>query len=83
MDSHHESEVATWIDTHVKISAFESHFWWRSSYIFLELIGQTSTPLDSGFKEKFEKQFQEHLFGLGRVTAKQKLLEIADLVWGN
>ncbi|WP_142417163.1 isocitrate/isopropylmalate family dehydrogenase [Bartonella massiliensis] len=76
-----ESTLAHWVDCHFANAPFERHFLWKSPYILVQLVGQSSTPLDQHLIEEFENHFRPYLVGAEVTTASQQLAKYAEVHW--
>ncbi|AQX19632.1 putative nucleotide-utilizing enzyme [Bartonella sp. WD16.2] len=76
-----ESTIASWVDCFFANVPFERHFLWKSSYVIVQLIGQSSTPLARHLIEQFENQFRQYLVGAGITTAREQLAIHAEVHW--
>ncbi|MET3560760.1 molybdenum cofactor synthesis domain-containing protein [Bartonella japonica] len=76
-----ESTIAHWVDDHFATEPFERHFLWKSPYVLVQLIGQSSTPLAQHLIEEFENYFRPYLVGTGITTAREQLAMYAEVYW--
>ncbi|WP_273789502.1 isocitrate/isopropylmalate family dehydrogenase [Bartonella sp. ML70XJBT] len=76
-----ESTLAHWVDRHFANAPFERHFLWKSPYVLVQLVGQSSTPLAPPLIEEFEHHFRAHLVGREITTACQQLAKYAQVHW--
>ncbi|WP_078674240.1 isocitrate/isopropylmalate family dehydrogenase [Bartonella elizabethae] len=76
-----ESTLAHWVDRHFAHAPFERHFLWKSPYVLVQLVGQSSTPLAQSLIEEFEHHFRSHLVGREVTTACQQLAKYAQVHW--
>lgn len=76
-----ESTLAHWVDHHFANEPFERHFLWKSPYVLVQLVGQSSTPLAPPLIEEFEHHFRPHLVGREVTTAGQQLAKYAQIQW--
>ncbi|UNE54865.1 isocitrate/isopropylmalate dehydrogenase family protein [Bartonella machadoae] len=76
-----ESTIAHWVDSHFANEPFERHFLWKSPYVLVQLIGNSSTPLAQHLIEEFEDHFRPYLVGAEITTACQQLARYAEVHW--
>ncbi|CAK02239.1 hypothetical protein BT_2082 [Bartonella tribocorum CIP 105476] len=76
-----ESTIAHWVDRHFANEPFERHFLWKSPYVLVQLIGQSSTPLAPHLIEEFENHFHPYLVGREVTTAYKQLAMRAEVHW--
>ncbi|WP_039758382.1 isocitrate/isopropylmalate family dehydrogenase [Bartonella queenslandensis] len=76
-----ESTLAHWVDHHFANEPFERHFLWKSPYVLVQLIGQSSTPLAQPLIEEFENHFRPYLVGREVTTAWKQLAMHAEVHW--
>ncbi|WP_212112950.1 isocitrate/isopropylmalate family dehydrogenase [Bartonella queenslandensis] len=76
-----ESTLAHWVDHHFANEPFERHFLWKSPYVLVQLIGQSSTPLAQHLIEEFENHFHPYLVGREVTTACKQLAMHTDVHW--
>ncbi|WP_208442095.1 isocitrate/isopropylmalate dehydrogenase family protein [Bartonella raoultii] len=76
-----ESTLAHWVDHHFAHAPFERHFLWKSPYVLVQLVGQSSTPLAQSLIKEFENHFRPHLVGREVTTASQQLAKYAQVHW--
>ncbi|WP_455479092.1 isocitrate/isopropylmalate family dehydrogenase [Bartonella sp. B23] len=78
-----ESTIAHWVDRHFANEPFERHFLWRSPYILVQLVGNSSTPLAQHLIEEFENNFRPYLVGAEITTACQQLAMHVGIQWSS
>ncbi|PIT68490.1 isocitrate/isopropylmalate family dehydrogenase [Bartonella tribocorum] len=80
-----ESTIAHFVDCHFANEPFERHFLWKSPYVLVQLIGQSSTPLAPPLSphliEEFENHFHPYLVGREVTTAYKQLAMRAEVHW--
>ncbi|WP_438721442.1 isocitrate/isopropylmalate family dehydrogenase [Bartonella rochalimae] len=76
-----ESTIANWVDCHFVNEPFERHFLWKSPYVLVQLIGQSSVPLAQHLIEKFESHFCSYLVGAEITTAREQLAMHVEVHW--
>ncbi|UTO28926.1 isocitrate/isopropylmalate dehydrogenase family protein [Bartonella harrusi] len=76
-----ESTIAHWVDSHFANEPFERHFLWKSPYVLVQLIGNSSTPLAQHLIEEFEDHFRPYLVGAEITTAYQQLAMHTEVYW--
>ncbi|WP_273760495.1 isocitrate/isopropylmalate family dehydrogenase [Bartonella sp. ML70XJBT.G] len=76
-----ESTLAHWVDDHFENEPFERHFLWKSPYVLVQLVGQSSTPLAEHLIEEFENYFRPYLVGAEITTAYKQLAVHAEVRW--
>ncbi len=76
-----ESTIAHFVDRHFANEPFERHFLWKSPYVLVQLIGQSSTPLAPHLIEEFENHFHPYLVGREVTTACKQLAMHAEVHW--
>ncbi|WP_208442103.1 isocitrate/isopropylmalate family dehydrogenase [Bartonella raoultii] len=76
-----ESSIAHWVDCHFENEPFERHFLWKSPYVLVQLVGQSSTPLAKHLIEEFENHFRPYLVGAEITTAREQLAMHAEICW--
>lgn len=76
-----ESTLAHWVDCHFENEPFERHFLWKSPYVLVQLVGQSSTPLAEHLIEEFENHFRPYLVGAEITTACKQLAMYAEVCW--
>ncbi|WP_330169138.1 isocitrate/isopropylmalate dehydrogenase family protein [Bartonella grahamii] len=76
-----ESTIAHWVDCHLANEPFERHFLWKSPYVLVQLVGQSSTPLAQPLIEEFENHFRQYLVGAEVTTACQQLAKHVEVHW--
>ncbi|WP_273782719.1 isocitrate/isopropylmalate family dehydrogenase [Bartonella sp. ML69XJBT] len=76
-----ESTLAHWVDDHFENEPFERHFLWKSPYVLVQLVGQSSTPLAEHLIEEFENHFRPYLVGAEITTAYKQLAMHAEVRW--
>ncbi|EJF82562.1 molybdenum cofactor synthesis domain-containing protein [Cardidatus Bartonella washoeensis 085-0475] len=76
-----ESTIAHWVDGHFTNEPFEQHFLWKSPYVLVQLVGQSSAPLAQHLIEEFEHHFRPYLVGAEITTACKQLAMHAEVHW--
>ncbi|MBX4335161.1 isocitrate/isopropylmalate family dehydrogenase [Bartonella raoultii] len=76
-----ESTIAHWVDVHFAKEPFERHFLWKSPYVLVQLIGQSSVALEQHLIEEFENHFRPYLVSTQITTAREQLAMHAQVHW--
>ncbi|WP_336294187.1 isocitrate/isopropylmalate family dehydrogenase [Bartonella sp. CB169] len=76
-----ESTIAHWVDCHFANQPFERHFLWKSPYVLVQLVGNSSTPLEQHLIEEFENHFRPCLVAAEITTARGQLAMHAEVHW--
>ncbi|MGF7158008.1 isocitrate/isopropylmalate family dehydrogenase [Bartonella heixiaziensis] len=76
-----ESTIAQWVDCHLENEPFEQHFLWKSPYVLVQLVGQSSAPLAQHLIEQFEDHFRPYLVGAEVTTAREQLEKHTEVHW--
>ncbi|MBB4076956.1 molybdenum cofactor synthesis domain-containing protein [Bartonella fuyuanensis] len=76
-----ESTIAQWVDDHFANEPFERHFLWKSPYVLVQLVGQSSALLAQHLIEQFENHFHPYLVGAGITTACEQLAVHVEVHW--
>ncbi|WP_336288078.1 isocitrate/isopropylmalate family dehydrogenase [Bartonella sp. CB60] len=76
-----ESTIAHFVDRYFADEPFERRFLWKSPYVIVQLVGQSSVPLAQHLIEKFEAQFHQYLVGAEITTAYKQLTRQAIVHW--
>ncbi|WP_208436107.1 isocitrate/isopropylmalate family dehydrogenase [Bartonella phoceensis] len=76
-----ESTIAHWVDCHLEKEPFERHFLWKSPYVLVQLVGQSSILLAQHLIEEFENHFRPYLVGAEITTARKQLAMHAEVHW--
>ncbi|WP_409360920.1 isocitrate/isopropylmalate family dehydrogenase [Bartonella heixiaziensis] len=76
-----ESTIAQWVDCHLENEPFERHFLWKSPYVLVQLVGQSSAPLAQHLIEQFEDHFRPYLVGAEVTTAREQLEKHTEVHW--
>ncbi|EJF77771.1 molybdenum cofactor synthesis domain-containing protein [Bartonella sp. DB5-6] len=76
-----ESTIAHFVDCHFENEPFERHFLWKSPYVLVQLVGQSSAPLAQHLIEEFENHFRPYLVGAEVTTASKQLAMRAKVHW--
>ncbi|WP_375626767.1 isocitrate/isopropylmalate family dehydrogenase [Bartonella sp. MU37NMGALS] len=78
-----ESTIAQWVDCHLENEPFERHFLWKSPYVLVQLVGQSSAPLAQHLIEQFEDHFHSYLVGAEVTTACKQLKKHTEVHWSS
>lgn len=76
-----ESTIAHWVDDHFANEPFERHFLWKSPYVLVQLVGQSSTSLAQHLIEELENYFCPYLVGAEITTACKQLAMHLEVYW--